>query len=313
MNFPFTVKENREFDAMGFGTNAVDFLIRVPEYPVFNSKVELIDYSRAAGGEIATSMVGLQRLGLKTLYVGRFGDDDAGCFGIRSLEEEGVDVSLSEQVAGAQTQIAFIVIDERSGERTVIWKRDAKLTYERDEAPLAAVGRAKVLHFTHHDADACVELAREAKKTGTVVSIDVDNTFDKIDELLPLVDILIASAELPGRMFGIENKHDALNAMKQRYGAAVIGITLGEEGSLLLCGDSFIETPGFAVPGGCKDTTGAGDSFRSGLLFGLLTGESVEEAARIANGVAALKCRAIGARTSLPTSAELQTLLKNNC
>lgn len=311
MDFPFTLQQNREFDAIGFGTNAVDFLIQVPEYPVFNSKVELTNYTQAAGGEIATSMVGLQRLGLNTLYIGRFGDDDAGRFGMRSLEEEGVDVSLAEHVAGAQTQIAFIVIDERNGERTVIWKRDSRLGYKRDEAPVAAVGRAKVLHITHHDADACIELALEAKKTGTVVSIDVDNTFEKMDELLPLVDILIASAELPGRMFGIQNRHEALKAMKQRYGAPVIGITLGEDGSLILCDDRFIETPGFAVPGGCKDTTGAGDSFRAGLLFGLLSGNSIEESARAANAVAALKCRAVGARTSLPTKDELKTLLKN--
>ena len=63
------------------------------------------------------------------------------------------------------------------------------------------------------------------------------------------------------------------------------------------------------VPGGCRDTTGAGDSYRVGLIYGLLHGASVEEAARMANAVAALKCRAVGARTSLPGRAELHDLL----
>ena len=124
MHFPFTLKKDTDFDVVGFGTNAVDFLIQVPHYPDFNSKVELDDYVQAAGGEVATSMAGLQRLGLRTSYIGRFGNDHAGEIGIESLVREGVDMQYAETIDGARTQIAFIVIDERNGERTVIWKRD---------------------------------------------------------------------------------------------------------------------------------------------------------------------------------------------
>ena len=312
MNFPFDVPRGREFDVAGFGTNAVDFLIRVPRYPEFDSKVELEDYSQLAGGEIATAMVGLQRLGLRTCYAGRFGRDAAGDFGLRSLRDEGVDVSLAEQVEGATTQIAFIIIDAGTGERTVIWKRDAKLSYAEEEAPVTIAPRASVLHCTPHDARACVRLASEAKRAGTVVSIDLDNVFPGVEELLPLVDVLVASADLSGRMLGIADREEAIRAMHAKYGSAVVGITLGEEGSLLYCNGEFVRTPGFAVPGGCRDTTGAGDSFRAGLLYGLVRGETVEESARIANAVAALKCRAVGARTSLPIGSELLTLLKNS-
>jgi sugar/nucleoside kinase (ribokinase family) len=152
-------------------------------------------------------------------------------------------------------------------------------------------------------------LAKRARDLGTIVSADVDNVFPDLDGLLPFVDILITSAELPSRMLGIDDKRTALKAMQQKYGSAVVGITLGENGSLLLCEEAFIETPGFAVPGGCKDTTGAGDSFRTGLLYGLVSGATIEESARMANAVAALKCRAVGARTSLPTRDELHSLL----
>ena len=71
MHFPFRIRENTEFDVVGFGTNAVDFLIQVPEYPAYNSKIELVDYVQAAGGEVATTMAGLQRLGLRACYIGR--------------------------------------------------------------------------------------------------------------------------------------------------------------------------------------------------------------------------------------------------
>src|SRR5690606_32249325 len=120
------------------------------------------------------------------------------------------------------------------------------------------------------------------------------------------------SAELPKRMFGVEDPYEALRKMHERFGSAVTGITLGEEGSLILCAGEFIETSGFAVPGGCKDTTGAGDSFRAGFLHGVVSGISVEESARAANAVAALKCRAVGARTALPSLAELTDLLTKN-
>ncbi len=301
----------REFDVVGFGTNAVDFLIRVPHYPAFDSKVELSDYTQAAGGEIATAMVGLSRLGLRAAYAGRFGKEPTGDFGIRSLSDEGVDIRLAEQIEGAVTQIAFIVIDERNGERTIIWKRDAKLAYSEEEAPAEAARIGKVLHFTPHDTRACIRLAKEAREFGTIVSIDIDNVFEGIEDLLPLVDILIASAGFPAKLTGDESPRGGLRKLQERYGCPVVGLTLGEKGSLVHCEGGFIETRGFGVPGGCKDTTGAGDSFRAGFLYGLLKGATVEESAEAANAVAALKCRAVGARTSLPTGKELEDLLNS--
>ncbi|MBX3243657.1 MAG: carbohydrate kinase family protein [Acidobacteria bacterium] len=308
MRFPFKLKQNdadTDLDVIGFGTNAVDFLIRVPEYPAFNSKVRLSDYIRAAGGEAATTMAGLQRLGLRTSYIGRFGDDDAGEFGMASLRDEGVDLSYAEKIEGAATQIAFIVIDDRNGERTVIWDRDPKLSYSADEAPLDAVKRSKVLHFTPHDVEACIAMAKEAKEHGVIVSADIDNMFEGAEELFSYIDIFIASSDLPAKIFGPIDERKALLNLQDRFGSKLVGITLGRAGSLLLCDGKFIETPGYAVPGGCKDTTGAGDSYRVGLLYGLLTGSEIEEAAKMANAVAALKCRAVGARTSLPTKSEL--------
>lgn len=308
MKFPFDLTEDKPFDVVGFGTNAVDFLIQVPAYPAFDSKVELTDYTQAAGGEVATTMAGLSRLGMRTAYVGRFGSDTAGEFGMRSLEDEGVDLSRAEIIDGAKTQIAFIVIDIRSGERTVIWQRDAALSYSTNDAPVDMAARGKVLHLTPHDAAACIAMARAARDSGAVVSTDVDNIFDGMEQLLPLVDILIMSRDIPERLTGAADIRPALSALSAKYGCAVVGATLGDAGSLLYCQGEFVETNGFSVPGECKDTTGAGDAFRVGLLYGLLAGQTVEESARSANAVAALKCRAVGARTALPTIKELQDL-----
>src|SRR5438445_5647010 len=129
MKIPFTIPSQAEFDAAGFGLNAVDHLIVVPKYPRFDTKIRFNEYEKSAGGQTASAMVALQRLGLKTAYAGRFGSDEAGRFGRRSLETESVNLDFAEAIEGANNQIAFIIIDARSGERTIIWDRDEKLSY----------------------------------------------------------------------------------------------------------------------------------------------------------------------------------------
>jgi len=311
MQFPFQLLSSSEFDVVGFGTNAVDHLIGVGEYPSFDSKVELTRYAKEAGGEVATTLVGLQRLGWRTAYAGRFGDDPEGRLGMQTLDEEGVNTAFAEVIADAATQIAFSIIDEQTGERTIIWHRDHKLSYSPSEAPLEAAVLGKILHTTAHDTLACIEMARAARKHGVIVCSDIDNEHENIVDLLPLVDIFTASAELPLRLTGLADERSALSQLASRFGCKIVGMTRGQNGSLMLCEGVFIETARFDVPGGCRDTTGAGDAFRTGFIYGLLKGESVETSARLANMVAALSCRGIGARSGLPTRVELSSFLKN--
>ena len=109
MRFPFTLPEKREFDAVGFGSNAVDHLIVVAAYPAFDTKTRFDAHAQAAGGQTASAMVALKRLGLRTAYAGRFGSDAEGRFGLETLRAEGVDVEFAQTIEGARNQIAFIV------------------------------------------------------------------------------------------------------------------------------------------------------------------------------------------------------------
>lgn len=313
MRFPFELKPHEAFDAVGFGLNAVDHLIVVPEYPAFDSKTRLTEYTRSAGGQTATAMVALQRLGMKTAYAGRFGSDDAGSFGLQSLKDEGVNIDFVEAIEGAGNQIAFIIIDARNGERTIIWDRDERLTYRADEAPVALGSRGRVLHLDAHDPPACVvmaEAARSDRSNPTIVSVDVDNIYDGLPELLPLIDILISSREFPHRLTGIADERASLVELKARYGCGIVGLTKGADGALVYCEGQFIESPAYEVPGGCRDTTGSGDAFHAGFIYGLLSGEDVETSLRLANATAALKCRSLGARTALPTRRELERVVQ---
>ena len=307
----FELPTDKEFDAVGFGLNAVDHLIVVPEYPAFDTKLRFTEYEKAAGGQTASAMVALQRLGMKTAYAGRFGADEDGRFGLRAIEYEGVNLDFAEMIDGADNQVAFIIIDARSGERTIIWDRDERLLYRADEAPIELATRGRVLHLDAHDPPACAVMARAARDVHGIITADIDNIYEGLPELLPLIDVLITSAEFPHRLTGISDERAALVEIRARYGCTIVGTTLGARGARIYSEGQFIESPSFAVPGGCRDTTGAGDAFHGGFIYGMLNGEDLEMCMKLGNAVAALKCRSLGSRAALPTLDELKEFLES--
>src|SRR5258707_7855936 len=222
MRLPFQVPEKREFDAVGFGLNAVDHLIDVQEYPAFDAKVRFSEYEKSAGGQTASAMFALQRLGLKTAYAGRFGSDEDGRFGLRAIEYEGVNLDFAEMIDGADNQIAFILIDSRSGERTIIWDRDERLSYRPDEAPIDLATRGRVLHIDAHDPPACAVMAVAARNSDAIVTSDIDNIYEGLPDLLPLIDVLITSAQFPHRLTGISDERAGLVELQGRYGCAIV-------------------------------------------------------------------------------------------
>jgi len=309
VRIPFHLPEKREFDAVGFGLNAVDHLIVVPEYPAFDTKTRFTQYQKSAGGQTATAMVALQRLGMKTAYAGRFGSDEAGTFGRHTLVEEGVNLEFAETIEGASNQVAFIIIDERSGERTIVWDRDQRLSYQPAEAPIELAARSRIMHIDAHDPPACAVMARAARDAGTIVTADIDNIYEGLPYLLPLIDVLITSSEFPHLLTGIIDLRTALVETHARYGNTIVGATLGARGAIILCAGEFIESPAFEVPGGCRDTTGAGDAFHAGFIYGMLRDEDLHTCMKLGNVVASLKCRSLGGRTALPTENDLHEFL----
>ena len=309
MLFPFSLPTNKPFDAVGFGLNAVDHLIVVPQYPAFDTKMRLLEHKLSAGGQTATAMVALKRLGLNTAYAGRFGSDYEGQFGLATLKNEGVNTDHVQVVEGSATQLAFIIIDVRTGERTIVWDRDERLAYSPNDAPRDFGSQGRVLHLDAHDPPACVQVARDARQAGTIVSADIDNVYPGLPELLPYIDILLGSKEFPGRVTGVADEKAALIELQNRFGSKLVGMTLGDQGAVVYCEGHFLESPAFQAPGGCKDTTGAGDAFRGGFLYGLLKGDDVETSMKLGNAVAAMKCSALGARPGLPTRKQLDDFL----
>ena len=103
------------------------------------------------------------------------------------------------------------------------------------------------------------------------------------------------------------DEQQALKKLNERYGCYLVAMTQGARGALAYVEDQFIASPAFRPPV-IRDTTGAGDAFRAGFIYGLCKELSIEET-RAANAVAALQCRELGARDGLPTESELNQFL----
>lgn len=309
MRFSKTLPANREFDVIGFGLNAVDHLVTIPRFPAFNTKTRLTAHEQMAGGQVSSAMVGVRRLGLRASYIGKVGDDYEGKLLVESLAAEGVDCGSVIVAPGARTQSGVIIIEHFSGERTILWHHDDRTRIAPEEIRREMIDRGRVLHIDGFDTQAAIAAAGWAHEAGMVVTIDLDTAYRGIDDLLPQVDFLIMSQGLANELAGMMDEREALRKLHERYGCYLVAMTQGARGSLAYVEGEFIASPAFRPPV-CRDTTGAGDAFRAGFIYGLVKGLSIEETLRAANAVAALQCRELGARAGLPTEEELIAFLE---
>jgi sugar/nucleoside kinase (ribokinase family) len=308
MEFSFTLPGDREFDVVGFGLNAVDHLVTIPRFPSFNTKVRLADHRQMSGGQVSSAMVGVRRLGLRAGYIGKVGYDNEGRMLIESLQKEGIDCGGVMIAMGAKTQGAVIIIEQFSGERTILWYHDDGTRVSPQELKREMITRARVLHIDGFDTEAAMQSAQWAHEAGMPVTIDLDTAYPGIGDLLPLVDCLITSQGLANELAGTMDEQQALKNLHERYGCNLVAMTQGARGALAYVEGQFIASQAFRPPV-IRDTTGAGDAFRAGFIYGLCKGLSIEETMRAANAVAALQCRELGARDGLPTEAELKQFL----
>ena len=294
-------------DVVGIGLNATDTVVLVPRSPAPGGKARIRSVVRQAGGQMATAMITCQRLGVHTRYIGRVGDDDAGRFQLASLRQEGLDLRHLRVVRGAMNQLAYIIVDQVSGERTVFWDRDPRLAVLPSDLTGDYLGSAKVLHLDGCDVRACLRAARQARRLGIQVVADLDTVYPKIERLLPHLDYLVASSDFPPALTGIEDPFESLAIMSREYKIHTAGMTLGRDGALVFSGGRYYYSPGFVVD--AVDTTGAGDVFHGAFVYGLVRGWEMERLLDFANAMAGLNCTALGARGGIAEEAEAARLI----
>jgi sulfofructose kinase len=292
-------------DLVGVGLNATDTLISLPHFPAPGSKVAFSSASVLPGGQVATVVVACQRWGLRTRYVGKLGEDDAAALHRREFQRAGVETRIVVAPGAASPQSIILVDPE--GERTVLNRRDERLTLRPDELRREWIVNARVLHLDGYDTQAAILAATWARQAGVLVVADLDELYPGIEALLPLLDFIIVSRDFPERLTGTADLDTALRRIHARYHPRLAAATLGSDGVLAWDGRQEHAIPAYRVH--AADTTGAGDIFHAGFIYGLLQGWPLDRQLRFGCAAAALNCTAMGARGGIPTVAEAENLI----
>jgi sulfofructose kinase len=294
-------------DVLGIGLNATDTLLLLPEFPPYAGKVAYQQELLSPGGQVATAIVACAKLGVRAKYIGSIGDDFRGNVQRQSLQETGVDITGLILRQECPNQTAYILIDQRTGERTVLWHRANCLRLTPSEIRPEDIAHAKLLHIDGYDTEAAAHAAWLAQQQGIPVSLDVDTVYPGFDCVLKYVDYLVASSSWPAKWTGEKDPFLALARLQHEYSLRVAAMTLGDRGSLALEQGRWTYSPAFEVR--CVDTTGAGDVFHGAFCYAMLTGMQMQSALEFSNAAAALNCTAIGARGHIPARSEVESLI----
>ena len=295
-------------DIVGVGLNATDTIIRLPHFPAFNSKVEFRVSEILPGGQVATAVTACARWGMKARYVGKIGDDSSGILQQNEMLRAGIEAHWVV-VSQCQSQSSFILVDGVTGERTVLWKRDARLELLPSEIQREWVVRARLLHVDGHDCAGATQAARWARSASVPVTADLDNLYPGVEVLLENVDYAIASKEFHTRLCGESDPFISLPAIASRFGCRLTAATLGADGVLAWDGARFHYSPAFAVKP--VDTTGAGDVFHAGFAYALLRGDELPRSLEFSCAAAGLACMGMGARGGIAGLAEIEEAIRN--
>jgi sugar/nucleoside kinase (ribokinase family) len=306
MRIDLPIPREKPFDVVGVGINVLDYLFRIPHFPEPDTKMDALGATIQGGGLTATAMVACARLGLRTRYIGKFGDNEIGRMAREELLGEGLDLAAAVTAAGVPNRFCVVLVEEASGHRTIVRQRDPRIWLRPDDLSREAVCAGRVLHLDGYEGDAALQAARWAKAAGIPVSVDAEEPTERREELFSLTDILIVGQRFGRLLTGRHDTRDILEGLA-RLGPACVGLTLGGAGSALRYWGEVVEAPGFSVD--VVDTTGAGDVFHGAFLCGLLQGLETGDILRLANAVSALKCARLGGRTGIPTLADVQTFL----
>lgn len=295
-----------QYDVIGMGIASWDLIGVATNEPLLGAKQPVDSWLEASGGPVATALVTLARLGMRTSMLTAVGNDAYGERIRTDLVNEGVDVDAL-MICPGSSHVAFVLVEPASGRRTVWWHNDRTVL---DKVPLDRhrIESARALHLDTHLPEQAVVAARWMHEAGGLVMIDAERYRETTKSLLPYCHAIVVSERFAREATGEADVAEAARALFDRYPTMVV-VTAGERGNWCIDQNEMFHTPAFSVD--VVDTTGAGDVFHGALLYGILQQWHIRDAVRFASATAALKCRSLGGRAGIPRLNEVQDFLRS--
>jgi len=316
-----------------FGDVNVDALMSIPSYPSPGGDAMAQQVILRPGGSVANTAIVLARLGVKTKMIARVGDDRWADMALEPLINLEVDVSAVQRDPTDSTGLIFIPVTHE-GERTMFSYRGANTRTPVEAITAQALGQPRFLHLSAYNfltspqREATWKAVELAKEAGIPISMDIGVEPSRrvtgdgdcgatLLALLPDLALVVLGREEAQNLVGSSDPATACAALGQTYGSTparqggglgLIGLKLGKDGCFIASNTEQYFLPGFTVD--AVDTTGAGDAFCAGMLFGRLAGISLPASGLLANALGALATTVWGGGPVLPGKAEVTCFLQ---
>src|SRR3989344_790341 len=321
----------KNYDVIGLGSALMDFLVKVDE----NKIVELgltkgnfhlkeksvldyliesgINFSSAPGGSAANTIKAIAHLGGKAILYGAIGNDELGKQFMKTASQIGVICSIKTKNSATGHSIALITPD---AERTFSTHLGASVELSKDDLNEEDIANSKVLYLEGYQLEGPPKLAvlqaiTLAKNSGTKIAMDLSDpgviarNKDLIKELLRDIDIIFVNEKEAEAFTGFNNQENSARELAKSVEIAVVKI--GEKGSIICNRKNLIRID--HCPAKAIDTTGAGDSYAAGFLYGYCKDWSLEKSGQLGSLLAAKVVEKFGAEVKDINVAELFQLL----
>lgn len=303
----FDFPNDKAFDIIGIGRNSWDRILTIDHFPKPDEKMNVNASSNQCGGQVANTLVAASRLGAKTMYLGKFGDDAYGQAVRNSLFKAEVDISASKIVPGIPNQSAVIIVDQKNSTRNVFTIKHPKLDIQSKDFQSKLFTAGKILYLGARNIGEIKTFAKIGKSKNCIVATDLDEPHPDVDSFLANVSILFCPKSYLENFVAEESVQSKIKLLHEKHDLKLTVCTLGAQGSVAYDGKQFYQKDAFKIQ--VTDTTGAGDVFQAGFLVALLQERTVDECLRFANAVAALKCMHIGSQQGSPTMTETEKFM----
>jgi len=295
-------------DVVGVGSVVIDQKSTVSSTPKIGEIVLALDYHLHMGGPVANALATLQRLGMKTQYMGRVGDDEYGRRIAETMKAKGIDTSRLGLVEGGATAFSTVLVDAETKQRTIAFFPGNVLGRAAEDCIDAeAVKGAKLLHVDM-DTPAVMAACRAANEAGVPISVDADGISRGLEDILRMATIFIPAQEIAAQLTGTDDPLSAGKHIREKYDLDTVVVTRGAEGSVTITQEGTTDVDAFQVE--ALDTTGAGGVYQGGYLYGYLQGWSAKRTARFANATAGIMVSGMNGWDDIPSLDDVEGFLR---